>query len=206
MKNKSVHICEDHQIVVEGIEHILAESERYAVRDTSKSIEECRTCLSRQPVDILVLDLQLPDGNGLDLLRDFREHYPKMLVLVLTMHNDPFLVDQIQKNGGHGFLLKDFGKKEFTEALDKLKPDAFYKGPGVKSYSESDAFTGSVRLTEREKEIISLTARGKTSQEISQMLFISEHTANTHKRNIYKKLGLHDSRELTKFAYDNGLV
>ncbi len=206
MSQQSVHICEDHQIVVEGIERILTESDRYVLHGASKTAEDCRAHLEKHPPDILILDLQLPDANGVELLKEIRDTYKNLLVLVLTMHNDPFVVEQINKNGGHGYLLKDFGKKELIEALDQLKPGSFHKGPGVKSFSESDAFSGSIRLTAREKEIISLTAQGKTSQEIAAVLFISEHTANTHKRNIYKKLGFNDVRELIKFAYDNGLI
>lgn len=206
MDTHSVHICEDHKIVVEGVQSILNESGKYSLDGFSSTGEECRKALEKHQPEILILDIQLPDVNGLDLMKELLRKYDTLSILILTMHNDPYIVEQVKEHGGKGYLLKDFGKKELLDALDFVRRGEFYKGPKVKSLSAPQPYTKSVRLTSREKEIISLTANGKSTSEIADSLFISEHTVNTHRRNIYKKLDLKDSKQLVKFAYDVGLV
>lgn len=212
----SVHICEDHQIAIEGVKSILAGSERFDLQRVSQSAESCREALQINEPDILILDLELPDESGLNLLRDIRKDHARVKVLVLTMHNDPYLVEQVQKYEGNGYLLKDFGSAELLQALDAVRSGEFHQGPEVHTFdmpaeveqagASADPTLRADMLSTREKEIISLTAQGCSADQIAESLFISTHTVNTHRRNIYKKLNINGIKQLIRFAYDARLI
>lgn len=206
MEKLSVFICEDHQIVIDGIRSILADISGNAdVRAFSNGTELLKALHNDHP-DILILDLNLPDVNGLDVLKEIRKKYIDLPVLILTMHSDPYVVKKVKSLGGNGYLLKDFGEKEFLRALDTILAGGYYQSPSVDTidYEHEDKHT--LTLTDREKEIIRLSARGKSSNEIADELYLSHHTVNTHRRNIYKKLRISNIKELIKFAYDEGIA
>ncbi|NGP88358.1 response regulator [Fodinibius halophilus] len=206
LMNRTICICDDHPVIAEGIEYILSKENGQAQLHTTKTGKKCLHIVQHYPLDLLILDLKLPDINGLDLLKKIREQQPDLPILVLTMHKDPFILDQIQKLGGDGYMLKDFGRKEFLRALKTIDQQKFYVSPGIRQSLERDSFSGTLQLTKREKEIIKYTASGKSAQEVGDLLYISKHTVNTHRRNIYKKLDISGVKELINFAHENGLV
>ena len=207
MPQLSVYICEDHKIVVHGIVSILSKVKKYKEIRSFPSGQSLLNVLSVSPPTFLILDLNLPDINGLEILKKIRQTNQDIRILILTMHNDPFLVQQTKKEGANGFLLKDFGDEQLLKALEVIEKGNYYLGPKVTIHEESSSsFSGSLQLTPREKDIIRYTAKGQSSQQISDLLFISPHTVNTHRRNIYKKLNFNNIKELIKFAYDNGLA
>lgn len=202
----SICICDDHHIVSEGIEHFLSdEDESYTLHKTDTA-KQCLATINNYHVDVLILDLNLPDMNGLELLKLIRQQQPELPVLILTMHNDPFILERAKKLGANGYMLKDFGKNELLQALTSIRQQKFYKSPGIKHTAGNDQLSGVYHLTDREVEIIRNTATGKTAREIADKLYISPHTVNTHRRNIYKKLDLNSVNELINFAHKNGFT
>lgn len=206
METLSVFICEDHQIVIDGIRSILSDITRKSSVLAFSNGRDLLNALEFDEPDILILDINLPDMNGLDILKEIRKENEEMPILILTMHSDPFVVKKVKSLGGNGYLLKDFGEKEFLRALDKVLSGGYYQSPSVDIDENVNEDKHTLQLTEREKEIIRLSARGKSSNEIADELFLSPHTVNTHRRNIYKKLRISNIKELIKFAYDEGIA
>lgn len=162
--------------------------------------------IKSKPPHVLILDLNLPDMAGLEIIKKIRDKNDRMKILILTMHNDPFLIRQVKSLGANGYLLKDFGRNELLESLDCIFEGEYYVSPNLSYEEEGLNGISKFRLTKREKEIIKFSAEGKSSSEIAEHLFLSPHTVNTHRRNIYKKLGLSNIKELIKFAYDEGIA
>jgi len=202
---KSVFICEDHQIVIDGIVHILEQSGQYHPIVSFKTASDFLVALQSESPDLIILDLNLPDRNSIEFIADIRRGHPRVCILILTMHNDPLLAEKVRQEGANGFLLKDFGEDELLYALNVVLSGEYYTNPEIGQSHTENSSTKALFLTKREKEVIVLTAKGKSSAEIAEELFLSRHTVNTHRRNIYKKLGISNLKELIKFAYANGL-
>ncbi|MCH8495276.1 MAG: response regulator transcription factor [Balneolales bacterium] len=197
----SVFICEDHQIVIDGVTRILSNSGIYAPIHAFKSGNKLLEALEKQVPDILILDLNLPDRNGIELLPEIKTSYPELSVLILTMHSDALIARKVKDLGADGYLLKDFGEKELLLALKKVTSGEYFASPVLNQTTQVESDNRAFFLTTREKEIISLTALGKSSTEIGDAIHISPHTVNTHRRNIYKKLGISNMKELVTFAH-----
>ena len=202
----SVFICEDHQIVIDGVTRILSNSGAYTPIHAFKSGDDLLEALGKQVPDILILDLNLPDRNGIELLPEIKSAYPGLSVLILTMHNDALIARKVKDLGADGYLLKDFGEKELLLALKTITSGLYYASPVLNDVAQVESDTRAFFLTTREKEIISLTALGKSSSEIGEAIHISPHTVNTHRRNIYKKLGISNMKELVTFAHAHHLT
>ncbi|MFH5885568.1 response regulator [Halalkalibaculum sp. DA3122] len=203
---RTICICDDHPIVAEGIGHILSGKYGRLKLQTVKTGKKCLQYLQHHLPDLLILDLNLPDVNGLGLMKKIRSRHPELPILVLTMHKDAFILDQIETLGGNGYMLKDFGRNELLQALKSIEHDTFYVSPGIRQSLQTDGFSGTLQLTPREKEIIAYTASGKSAREVAEILHISKHTVDTHRRNIYKKLDIDGVKQLIHFAHTHGLV
>ncbi|MCH8494436.1 MAG: response regulator transcription factor [Balneolales bacterium] len=198
-------ICEDHLIIIDGVRRILSQTQNYKLTSNCNSIGTLMQMLQNDVPDILILDLNLPDQSGLDVLPDLKATYPAMKVMVLTMHSEPTVMHRVYAAGANGLLLKDFGEKEMIDALDEMVMYGIYRNPKLGEISQDIKSSKALFLTPREKEIVKLTANGFSSSDIAKDLFLSPHTVNTHRRNIYKKLDLKDMRELVNFAHQNEL-
>lgn len=199
-------ICEDHQIVVDGLKSILAGIDKFSPITSFQTGEDLRKALDKSVPELLILDLNLPGISGIDLLAEIRKKHENLPVLILTMHSDPYLVKKVIDLGANGYLLKDFGEEDLINALEVALTGGFYQSPSVEKLAEKNNELHTLHLTKREKEIIKFSANGMSSNEMADKLFLSPHTINTHRRNIYKKLGINNIKELIKFAYDEGLA
>jgi len=206
MTGQSLFICEDHQIVVDGIQSILASHTPSVNLHSYSSGESLLSALETTTPDLLILDVKLPDMNGLDVLKEIRMKNSELPILILTMHRDPYVFKLAKDLGSNGILLKDYGETELLKAIESVLQGDFYKSPAVEIANEEESDSKSIQLTDREREVIRLSAEGKSALEIAEALFLSPHTINTHRRNIYKKLRINNVKELVKFAYDEGLA
>lgn len=206
MPERLIYICEDHQIVIDGVKSILESEEIFDSFKSFRSAKEMLESLHDESPDLLILDLNLPDINGLEVLKEIRSVNSQLKILIFTMHVDAYLVKKVKSMGANGYLLKDFGTAELLEAIESIFAGEYYISPSLQDEENSLNDASKFRLTLREKEIISYSAEGRSSSEIAELLYLSPHTINTHRRNIYKKLGLTNIKELIKFAYDEGLA
>lgn len=169
--------------------------------------------------DILLLDLNLPDEDGLDLIPEIRKRYKDVRIIVLTMYDDPKLVKTARKRGAQGYVLKSCDREELLQALACVSEGECYYAEelaSVNGRSRSDVnlqervyvdkFVRKHHLTKRELEILQLIAQALSNKEIAGQLFISDQTVSVHRKNIMRKLGVSNTAGLVKVAYDNSLV
>jgi len=205
---KKILICEDHQIVIDGLLSIFQTQEKYLVIDCLKNGNEVLPFVKNNLPDILLLDLNLPYKNGLEILKEVKPLFSELKVIILTMYNKESIAKEVKRNKGDGFLLKNCSSSDLFDALDSVfRSNKFYLGKGVKISSEdTDDFLKEIKITRREKEVIRELVNGLNVPKIAEKLFISPLTVETHKKNIFKKLGIHNSIDLLKFVNENEML
>lgn len=211
MEVKKVFICEDHTIVLDGLKLVLKQHPEFEIIGYAGQGKELLTTLTLTKVDILILDLNLPDTDGFTLLDEIRKTNKQILVIILTMYNDELLIDRARKAGANAYLLKNVGNHELLQTLKTINHSTFIISQSLQQDSEQkkmfrDKFTNRMKLTDRELEIIRLLAKGQSSADIAETLFLSTHTVNTHRKNILRKLEISSTVELVHFAHDNNLL
>lgn len=208
-KAKQILICEDHQIVIDGLLSIFKTQLDYNVVGYVKNGHDVFSAINTLNPDVILLDLNLPKRNGLSILEELRSVHLKIKVIILTMYNKESIVEEVIKQKGNGFLLKNCSTEELLTALDHVFiSNNFYLGKGLKKKDvllKDDEFYKKINITRREKEIIFELTQGLSVPQISEKLFISVHTVETHKKNIFKKLNIHNSIDLVKFANESHL-
>ncbi len=186
-----------------------AEADLEVVGEASNGREAVECAASLQP-DIVVMDVTMPELNGIEATRRICENSPRTRVLALSMHKDAVYVREILKAGAKGYLLKDAGEGDLLKAIR-----AIVKGEGFLSPAVSDAVLNDYRkhvtnqidlLTSREREVLQWIAEGKTNKEIASVLVLSVYTIEAHRGRIMEKLNLHSTGELVRFALRNGII
>lgn len=213
MKPTSIIIADDHEIVRYGISTYLSAQEDIEIVGEAASGEECLELCKEKKPDLCLLDISMPDKNGIETAKDLREIDSEIKILVLSMYEDEQVLNDVLKIGINGYLLKGTGKDEllngirvimkgqqvFSESISKMITDSFL-GKKINSLdSEAD-------LTKRELEILKLIVDGKTSKEIANELFISPRTVDTHRANLMQKLDLNNIADLVRYAIKENLV
>ncbi len=195
-------LVDDHAIILDGIEALFRNSERYKVVDKATRGELALSYLKREPIDFMITDFSMGDMNGLELIKKARELNPELKVLVLSMHDEMHVVKEVMKAGANGYLLKNHTHDALAQAVDTIwEGGVFYckeiEKQMAKSNSESDSH---VAFTERELEVLKLIAKGFTTKEIASVLYISERTVETHRKNLMRKSSCHNAPALVQFA------
>ena len=209
-----VILADDHRIMREGLRSLLEREDGIEVvgeaGDGRTTVELAR----RLQPDVVVMDISMPDLNGVEATRQISSEYPGIRVLALSMHSDKRFVAGVLGAGASGYLLKDCALDELVRAIRVVVAGQIYLSPGiagtvVQGYMsrlqkmEAPAFAS---LTPREREVLQLIAEGKTMKEIAGMLTVSVKTAETHRQQIMKKLDIRSVAELTKYAVREGLT
>jgi len=210
-----VAVVDDHKIVRDGIRAILLGNKKIKfVFDTDSGLD-LLDLLKSNPVDVLLLDLSLPDVPGVNLIQPVLCSFPNTKILILTACMNEETICECVKLGVLGFLNKDVSAEELIEAIEEVYSGEPYFGQKIsniiyKSYTEKVKDSSSLPLkpniSEREKEIISLLSEGLSFKEIANRLFISPRTVENHKNNILLKLKLKNSIELLKYAIKNKII
>jgi DNA-binding NarL/FixJ family response regulator len=205
-----VFITDDHQIVIDGIKSILGSNQEIEVIGAALSGADALDQLNQLEVDVLLLDINMPEMDGIEVAQRLKEQAHPAKVLILTMHNNPQFTKQLIQLGVLGCLMKNAGKQEMIRAIKAVNQGIRYYGEEVTnmlfdSIDKSQKASQKAELTKREIEVLRLIAHGYTTQEIGDKLFISTHTVETHRKNLLSKLGLKNSAGLARFAAKNGL-
>jgi DNA-binding NarL/FixJ family response regulator len=206
-------LADDHQIVRQGLSAILrARSDYELVGEAADGLETVRQVEKLKP-DVLILDLMMPGLNGIEVARQVSQRAPKTTIVILSMSSDDAYVHEAMRAGAQAYVLKEAGFEELLKAIKETQAGRRYFSPPIteaslKQYAErlGAADTPYESLTAREREVLQLTAEGLTGIEISERLFISPRTVETHRANLMRKLGLRNQRELVRFATEKGLV
>lgn len=204
MNETSIYIADDHAIVVEGLTEILRSQSNLKIIGTASDGEELIKLMLNRKADVVILDINMPKMNGIQCTEWIKTNSPHTKVIILTMFPEKSYIDQLIKVGADGCLLKSRGSKDLIEAIDRVTNSRSYFDT-INDFLEPNAHPA-YNLSERELEIIRLIVNGLTSIEIAEKLFISEHTVKTHRKNIWKKMGINSVSQLITYAMNNKLL
>ncbi len=207
-----VALCDDHRIITQGLQLLLAGTPGVECVGTADSGRDLFFLLEHIPVDLVLLDLDMPVMGGTEVLRRLKETRPRVKVVILTMHDEPAVVRDLMDRGADGYLLKTCGRDELLRAVQAVKDGNRHFSTAItegllRQRMEKSVGDGRLReLTTREREILGALAEGLSNKEIGERLFISARTVDTHRSNLMKKLGVHNVAGLVRLAMAEGLV
>ena len=195
-----IAITEDHTIVIEGIKTMLKMNKEIEVLQSFENLKDTFENLN-SAVKVLLLDINLPDGNGINACKELLEKHPNLKIIALTNFEDTVFIKQIIKNGAMGYLLKNTDKKELTEAIKSVIEGKRYLPKKISDILLNDSIGINnssyfiPKLTVREKEILNLIIQEFTTEEIAVKLFVSTKTVESHRSNLIQKLGVKNSEK-----------
>lgn len=207
-----VAITDDHSVVLEGIASMLKNAEGTAVVSTNINAFETMEAIKSTIPDVLLLDINLPDENGIELTKKISKAFPSIRIIALTSYDDISFVKQMIKQGAMGYLLKNTSKEELLFAITTVMEGNMYLQKGLQEKIVAHSLgkksqEGLIpKLTRREKEVLAAIHEEMTTQEISEKLFISPKTVETHRMNLMSKLGAKNSIGIIKAALKTGLL
>ncbi len=199
----SVLIVEDHPVVRSGIRMLLTEEGDIDVLAEASNGREALTCLETIKPDLLLLDISMPEVNGLEVTQHVREKYPTMPILILTMHEDERYFFQLLRAGATGYIVKGAAPNDLVSAVRAVAAGQAYLYPSLARLLAKEPDTV---LSARELEVLQLTAQGLTAREVGKRLSISSNTVERHRANIMSKLGVSNRAELIRYAIRRGLL
>jgi two-component system response regulator NreC len=206
-----VLLVDDHTVVRAGLRMLLEAEDDLEVVDEAGDLRDAVFKVRRHKPDLILLDVRLPDGDGVGGIERLRVEAPDARVLILSMEDDAHHVRQAFANGAAGYVLKEAAEEELITAVRDVARGGRYLHPELgarvmQADMEERERAASAPLSDREREVLRLLAMGHTNQEIARMLFISVRTAETHRAHIMQKLRLNTRAEMVKYALDNGVL
>jgi DNA-binding NarL/FixJ family response regulator len=221
----SLLVVDDHPLVIEGVRSFLSGQGEVQLVGQAQSLSEARAFLEKHASDIQVvlLDIRLQDGLGIDLAREIRQKYPHLQVIALTMYDSEAYLEAIIKAGARGYLLKNTSRDELVKAIKAVLEGRYYFSEGIHDtigqlLSSAKAVmpaapapvpadtSKSIRLTKRERQILELVAKELNNVQIAAQLNLSPRTVHTHRRAIMQKLGVRNTAGLIRQAIELGLL
>ena len=205
---KRIFIVDDHQMVIDGINLMLEGRPEFTVAGESTQPLSVIPLLDDIATDILITDVGMPEMSGVELSRLVKSKFPHIKILALSMFGDSQIIAEMIDAGISGYILKNSGKKELIEALTKIAEGQNYFGQEItlqlmKSFKRNQE---EAKLTDREIEIIRLIEKDMTTRDIAEILFISERTVETHRKNILHKTNTQTVVGLLKYAYERKII
>lgn len=207
-----ITIADDHPMVIEGIKNMLRFYPQFEVISNYTSGEALLEGLAVQVPDVLLLDLNFPDTTGNALVRTIKPLYPQLSILAVTGIDDPIEIQDMMQHGCSGYIRKAADKSVLVEAIEQIVSGETYIEPYLKESlvqyltSPAQEAARSIKLTEREQEVLELIAEGLTNMEIADRLFISHRTVGHHRVSLYEKFKVNNTATLIKAAVLSRLV
>ena len=208
---ETILLVEDHNLIVEGYQMLINKVDNLKIVGVASDGKQAIELLEQYKPDYVILDLHMPELNGLDVLKHISRHLPETKVIVISMFGDPSIHREVVSLGAKAYLLKNSDREEFVLALSLVRhgksyytPAIFEKKKKMKSVPGAEPVIPVANLTSREKEVLTLLAQGYTNKEIAQKLFLSPKTIDNHRTNLMRKIGAHNVTGLVKYAIANG--
>lgn len=207
-KKAKIMIVDDHPIMRHGLAQLINAQSELEVCFLAGSVAEALTAISASPPDLALVDISLPDRNGLELLKDITVLYPDVKVLIVSMHDEALYAERALRAGARGYIMKEEAADKLIAAARTILAGRIYVS-GEMSTRIMEMFSGSKsgdqasplgRLSDRELEVFEEIGRGKPTREVAEMLGISARTVDAHRAHLKKKLGLKDGSELVRYA------
>jgi DNA-binding NarL/FixJ family response regulator len=210
-----VILADDHSVMRHGLRLILEQQEGFEVLGEARDGREAVNLAQALHPDVAVLDITMPNLNGIEAARQITDKHPEIAVVVLSMHADESYVLRALKAGARGYLLKESPESDFLAAIRSVSEGKAFFSPAVsrllvedyvRQMQDRDIEDSYDLLTPREREILQLIAEGKSNKDIANFLNLSLYTVETHRSNILEKLNLHSVPELILYAVRKGVV
>ena len=209
-----VAIADDHRLMLDGIKRALETAPDIEVVGEAMSGDEMLALLPTIEPDVVILDLRMPNGDGLDTLTRIREDFPGMKVIILSMFEDSEHIDQALQRGADGYVVKSINPLDLPSTIRQVVEGTVHlRGVATSASADAGGSESEVPkgvsvdvLTERELSILRLVAEGLSNLDIANRLFVTEQTVKFHLSNIYRKLGVANRTEATRYAYRAKLI
>ncbi len=210
-----VLIADDHKIMLAGLRSLLEKQADFDVVGEAENGRKAVQMAQEKMPDVVVMDVSMPDLNGIEATTQIIENLPATRVIALSMHSDKRFVMGMLRAGASGYLLKDCASQELATAILQVAGGKKYLSPEITGVVIDDFLQGGAseevgsaasQLSAREREVLQLIAEGWSTKQIASHLYVSIKTIETHRRQIMKKLDLHSIADLTKYAIREGLT
>lgn len=211
-----VMIVDDHQLMIEGLKSLLEGEEDIAFAVGANSMPETLQFLENNMADVILMDINMPEGSGIEATEKIKALYPGIKIVALTMHDDISVITKMIRAGASGYVLKRTNMNEVTEAIRIVHRNGKYLSSNTQniimenlgnSHEEHDSTVESrPALSAREVEVLNLVAKEYSNEQIAEKLFISERTVEAHRRNIFIKTKTKSIVGLIKYAIRNGII
>ena len=205
----TIYITDDHPIVLDGLKNLIAVQEDFSLAGLFTNGTDTLAALSQQQPDVLLLDINLPDCNGIDLSKQLRGLYPDLKIIILSVHNERAVIGSVLNNGVNGYLLKNSAGEEIIEAIHRVMAGDTYlcrQTHEILNNSDDEGLAAVPVISRREKEVLALIAEGYSSKQIADKLFISNHTVESHRKNLMEKFGASNMPVVIRQAIEYNLI
>lgn len=207
----NILIIDDHKVVLDGISTILNKQNNVSSVKAANSGQEGLKFIAEDDFDLLLLDINLPKINGIEICQRVKKIKPTLPILALSMHHEPAIIQKMIKAGANGYLLKDSGSDELLKAIKSINDEGKYFSESVgksmlQSWSGETEHSNTPKLTRREKEVLGHIINEKTTEEIGKILHIQETTVTTHRQNLLSKLGARNTAGLVRISMELNLL
>ena len=212
MSKIRVLLADDHAVLREGLRSLLSLQEDIDVVGEASDGQAALEMVNRLQPDVVVMDIAMPVMDGLEATRRLKQTHPETRVLILSQHDNREYVFSVLQAGASGYVLKKSGGAEVAEAIRGVFHEGAFLPPAIarevmeRYIKQPQDQAGHPRLTEREKQVLSLIAEGRSNKEIAEQLCLSVKTVMAHRTNIMDKLDIHSRAELVKYAIRQGLT
>lgn len=215
MSNINIAIADDHKLFREGIRFLIDQMEGISVLFEAADGRVLLEHLKTHSPDVLLLDLDMPEVDGIEVLKQIRSEFPELGIIILTMHSDSKMIAYLMELGANGYLMKDTSPDELERAICSVNQEGFYFNKevseamlgGLKNQNrKKPTLKYNVSLTTREVEVLELICQEYTAKEIADKLFISPRTAEGHRRSLIEKLGVKNTAGLIVKVIKEGLI
>ena len=209
----NVVIADDHQMFIDGIESLLVDVDNIHITGHALNGKEVLSLLGEAPVDLVLMDINMPIMDGIEATLRIREEYPSVRVLILSMHNDREMIARILEAGAAGYILKNTGKDELLNAINHVyEGDNYFSAAvsntimrGMMGGRASEEQEPDVPITRRERDVLCGIVNELTTAEIADDLNISKNTVESHRKNLLSKTGVRNTAGLVRWALENGI-
>jgi NarL family two-component system response regulator LiaR len=199
-------LADDHQLILDGVRHALEEAgDEFEVVGEATRGSQVLPLVKRTAPDVVILDLRMPEVDGLVCLDQIKRRHPETKVIVLSVSADRSLIDNVLRRGASAYIVKSVNPVDIPAVIRQAVEETVYTAIGIPEDPSSNA-AKAVGLTERELAILTALARGMSNAAIAKQLWVAQQTVKFHLTNIYRKLGVANRTEAARFAYQQGLI
>lgn len=199
-------LVEDHSLVIQGISTMLEKNEEIECTGIFKNGKDLLVKLKSYQPDVILMDINLPDYNGIDLCKEVKEKYPSVKVVALSINNQPGIIKKMIDSGASGYVLKDAEQHEIIEAIKTVIKRKQYFSQSAVTFLKQPENNGLPPLTRRERDVLERIAEGLTNQQIAQQLFVDVSTVSSHRKNLLAKYNVQNTAALVKLAIIEKLI